>query len=56
MSLYHVTRREFWYSTTQVEASSPEEAIQIVRDGDGNEIVCEFSDVDDTSYAAELKP
>lgn len=52
--LYYVHIREVHVSTREVEADSPEEALEKVKDGDGEETMCEYSHtLDDETWTVE---
>lgn len=40
---YHVLVREVHTSTQEIEADSVEDAIQLIREGEGKELTCEYS-------------
>ena len=55
MKTYTVTRPEVHYSYVQVEASSPEDALKRVQDGEGEETSCEYSHTLDGEQLWDVK-
>lgn len=43
MPKFNVLIREVHVSTREIEADSPEEAIRLVEEGEGDEVMCEYS-------------
>jgi len=54
MPKFAVTRKEVHISYSQIEAETAEEAISRVQDGDGEEVLVEYSHTIDGSYEAKL--
>lgn len=44
---YTVCLKEVWHSYRDVEAESEEEALQLIQEGEGEEVLCEYSHTTD---------
>ena len=54
MTKYFVGKREVHVSTMEINADTPEEALLKVWDGDGEEVMCEYSHtLDSDSWSVE---
>ena len=53
MPKYIVNRPELHYSILKIEAETPEEALALVKDGEGEEIACEYSHTLDNQWSVE---
>ena len=52
--VYYVQVREVHVSTREIVADSPEDALEKVKDGEGDEITCEYSHtLDDDTWSID---
>ena len=56
MPPYIVKRAEVHHSYNEIDAESPEDAIQKVKDGDGDEVCLEYSRTLDEEYTVVTLP
>ena len=50
MAVYYIGIREVHVSTVKVDANSEEEALELARDGAGEEVMLEYSHTMDSSH------